>query len=183
MTCKSDSDCFKFDCSFTNENEEKITRRRILSIYSRIFDPLGSIQPFSLKPKLIIQELSRLKLLWDDEILDSIKNDWRVWLSEITGISKFEFPRCIVKNNNFISAEMHIFPDSSHEVYSVSVYGRFTYNNSKIDVVFLFGKCKVCPVGDTFPIPRLELVAAAMATRISKSIVLDSNIDFECTIY
>ena len=176
MTWKSDSDCFKFDCSFTTESEEKVTRRRILSVYSRIFDPLGFIQPFILKPKLIIQELSHLKLLWDDEIPDSLKNDWRVWLSEITGISKFEFPRCIVKNINFISAELHIFTDSSRKAYSVNFYGHFTYNNSKIDVVFLFGKCKVCPVGGTLSIPRLELVAAAMATRISKSIVQESSI-------
>ena len=120
-----------------------------------------------------------MKLLWDEKIPDSLKNDWHVWLSEITGISKFGFPRCIVKNINFISAELHIFADSSREAYSVSCYGRFTYNNGKIDIVFLFGKCKVCPVGGTLSIPRLELVATAMATRISKSIVQESNIVFE----
>ena len=63
MTWKSDIDCFKFNFSFTVEREEKVTRRRILSVYSRIFDPFGFIQPFILKPKLIIQELSHLKLL------------------------------------------------------------------------------------------------------------------------
>ena len=75
MIWKSDSDCSKFDCSFTDEDAGKITRRRILSVYSRIFDPLGFIQPFILKPKLIIQELSRLKLLWDDDVPESIKSD------------------------------------------------------------------------------------------------------------
>ena len=49
MIWKSDSDCFKFDCSFTTESKEKVTRRRLLSIYSRIFDPLGFIRPFILK--------------------------------------------------------------------------------------------------------------------------------------
>ena len=71
MTWKSDIDCFKFNCSFTAESEEKVTRRRILSIYSRIFDPLEFIQPFILKPKLIIQDLRHFTLLWDDEIPDS----------------------------------------------------------------------------------------------------------------
>ena len=91
--------------------------------------------------------------------------------------------RCIVKDINFISVKLHIFADSSWEAYSVSCYGRFTYNNGKINIVFLFGKCKVCPVGGTLSIPHLELVAAAMATRISKSIVQESNIVFERIIY
>ena len=65
----------------------------------------------------------------------------------------------------------------------MSCYGRFTYKNGKINIVFLFGKCKVCPVSGTLSIPRLELVTAAMATRISKSIVQESNIVFECIIY
>ena len=72
MTWSSQNDCFKFDCSFSNEIPEKLTRRIILSIYSRIFDPLGFIQPFVLHPKLIVQELSHLGLSWDNEVLPNI---------------------------------------------------------------------------------------------------------------
>ena len=58
-------DYFKFVYE-TNENSQKDgTRRNILSVYSSIFDPLGFIQPFILKPKLLIQDLSRLKCGWD----------------------------------------------------------------------------------------------------------------------
>ena len=65
---------------------------------------------------------------------------------------------------------MHVFADSSRNAYIVSCFGRFIYDDDKIAVVFLFGKCKVCPIGGTLSIPRWELVAVAMATRISKSI-------------
>ena len=60
MTWSSQNDCFKCNCSFSNEILERLTHRIILSVYSRIFDPLGFIQPFVLHPKLIIQELSCL---------------------------------------------------------------------------------------------------------------------------
>ena len=73
MTWSSQNDCFKFDRSFSNEIHERLTRRIILSICSRIFDPLGFIQPFVLHPNLIIQELRRLGLSWDDEVLPNIK--------------------------------------------------------------------------------------------------------------
>ena len=81
-------------------------------------------------------------------------------------------------------AEMHVFADFNHEEYSVvSCYGCFTYNNGKIVDAFLFEKCKIFLFGDTLSFLHLELVAAVMATRISKSIVQESNIVFEHTIY
>ena len=52
--------------------------------------------------------------------------------------------------------------------YAVACFGRFTYSDNSVSVVFLFGKCKVCPVGGTLTIPRLELVAATLAMRVSK---------------
>ena len=63
MTWCSQDDCFKFNCSFSDKLPEKLMRRVILSVYSRIFDLLSFIQPFNLQPKLIIQELCRLGLL------------------------------------------------------------------------------------------------------------------------
>ena len=64
--------------SFTKIMKMRIkdgTRRNILSVYSSIFDPLGLIQPFILKPKLLIQDLSRLKCGWDDKIPDKVDNE------------------------------------------------------------------------------------------------------------
>ena len=78
-------------------------------LYSRIFDPLGFTQPFVLQLKLIIQELCRLGLSWDEEVPINVKRDWNKWLSGIKDISNFNFPRCVVKNNAYKSAEMHVF--------------------------------------------------------------------------
>ena len=58
MVWNSQNDCFQFNCSLSNENSDKMTQQHILSVYSRNFDPLGFIQPFILKPKLLIQKLS-----------------------------------------------------------------------------------------------------------------------------
>ncbi len=44
------------------------TRRGILSIVSSVYDPLGFAAPFILQAKLIMQDLCRKNLGWDDEI-------------------------------------------------------------------------------------------------------------------
>ena len=108
-----DSDCFKF-VYIGNDSIQKVgTRRSILSVYSSIFDPLGLIQPFILKPKLLIQELSRLKCGWDEKIPEKIDNEWQTWRKEISKIIDYVFPRCIIPNANYKKAELHVFADSS----------------------------------------------------------------------
>ena len=76
MNWCSQDDCFCFDCSFSDEHPVKLTRRVILSVYSRIFDPLGFVQPIILQPKLIIQELCCLGLSWDDEVSVAVSKNW-----------------------------------------------------------------------------------------------------------
>ena len=43
-----------------------MTKRGILRITCSLFDPLGFLIPFLLKAKLLIQELWRLELEWDE---------------------------------------------------------------------------------------------------------------------
>lgn len=54
-------------------NYESITKRTILAATHRIFDPLGFIAPSLLLPKLLLQELCRKKLKWDDKVPDEVK--------------------------------------------------------------------------------------------------------------
>ena len=130
---------------FSDEHPVKLTRRVILSVYSRIFDPLGFVQPFILQPKLIIQELCRLGLSWDDEVPVEVSKEWHKWLSGIKDIANFSFPRCVVCDNTYKRAEMNVFSDASHTAYSVTCFRRFIHGDVTVLLQFLFGKCKVCP--------------------------------------
>ena len=44
------------------------TRSGLLSVVSSVYDPLGFISPFLLLAKIILQDLCRGKLKWDDVI-------------------------------------------------------------------------------------------------------------------
>ena len=98
-------------------------------------------------------------------------------LSGIKEISNFNFPRCVVRNNVYKSAEIHVFfSDASCTAYAVACFGRFIYDDGLVSMQFLFGKCKVCPVSGSLTIPRIELVAASLATRVACSVLQESNI-------
>ena len=65
------------------------TKRGILSMVSSIFDPLGILTPGMLEAKLIVQELWRLGVDWDDNIPFPLEERWKKWLSKITSLDKF----------------------------------------------------------------------------------------------
>ncbi|GFW01392.1 integrase catalytic domain-containing protein [Trichonephila clavipes] len=48
--------------------EVRITKRLILSVVQKIFDPIGLLTPTTLLPKLLLQNLWKLKISWDHEL-------------------------------------------------------------------------------------------------------------------
>ena len=57
-----------------------MTRRGLLAFESRIFDPLGILEPFKLPAKLILRDLTIMGFDWDDKIYPLI-----LWLDGIVG--------------------------------------------------------------------------------------------------
>lgn len=63
------SDALKFKISI---QDRPLTCRGILSVVSSIYDPLGVLVPVALKAKLILQDLCRKGLGWDDIVPTSM---------------------------------------------------------------------------------------------------------------
>ena len=85
-----------------------------MSTYSRISNPLGFTQPFIFFfSKILIQELNKSKLDWDDEVSPEIKQNWLKWVSEISLITNLSFPHCILPFANYDNLELHVL----HELH------------------------------------------------------------------
>ena len=59
------------------------TRRGLLSVVSSVYDPLGFISPFLLSAKIILQDLCRRKLKWDDVIPRDCLHQTQQWLESL----------------------------------------------------------------------------------------------------
>ena len=66
-----------------------LSRHGILSTVTSIYDPLGLAAPFVLPVKLILQELCRRKVDWDEAIPEEYWIRWEKWLSELSRLSEF----------------------------------------------------------------------------------------------
>ena len=83
---------------FWNINQDKLTSKSIakdyvLSLVSWVFDPLGVLKPSLLKPKLIIQELWKLKISWDEQIPKKPEARWVILKNEMINISHINLDR------------------------------------------------------------------------------------------
>ncbi|GFX09431.1 uncharacterized protein TNCV_4698181 [Trichonephila clavipes] len=67
-------DCLSCNINYQKSEGKAITKRSLLSIANHNFDPIGFTAPVTLKPKLILQEIWKLKLKWDESLPEVILN-------------------------------------------------------------------------------------------------------------
>ncbi|GFS63707.1 uncharacterized protein TNIN_485571 [Trichonephila inaurata madagascariensis] len=74
------------------ESKEEVTKRRILSLAHRIFDPIGFTCPITLIPKLLIQECWKIEASWDSKLpIDIEKNvDVTYWSDSMDALHWIE---------------------------------------------------------------------------------------------
>ncbi|GFQ89009.1 integrase catalytic domain-containing protein, partial [Trichonephila clavata] len=58
------------------------SKRFILSVVGRIFDPIGILGPFVIKLKCLLQDLWTLGVDWDSELPPKLRHKWQQWSSE-----------------------------------------------------------------------------------------------------
>ncbi|GFU45189.1 integrase catalytic domain-containing protein [Trichonephila clavipes] len=170
----------KDDCLSCNINCQKnegkaITKRSLLSIANHIFDPIGFTAPVTLKPKLILQEIWKLKLEWDENLPKGILNQVKKWLEQLPILASIKIPGCLNLSSNGIKRlTLHVFCDASKKAYAACVFLRVEYEEN-VFVKLIQAKARVAPLKD-ISIPRLELLACVLGTRLAASVKNDLNL-------
>ncbi|XP_042860480.1 uncharacterized protein LOC122246179 [Penaeus japonicus] len=165
-------DAFSFDCRKPDDSVEVAhTKRSILSIIAKMFDPLGLISPFIMYGKSLFQEVWKLKLDWDEELPLELKVKFQKWIHSSQSLNAFHvdrsyFPGMLwgdLKDN----IELHGFGDASERGYGACVYLRVPVDNSSFKVSLVMSKSRVAPI-KALTLACLELMGALVVKEIKE---------------
>ncbi|GFQ93468.1 integrase catalytic domain-containing protein [Trichonephila clavata] len=100
------------------------SKRFILSVVGRIFDPIGILGPFVIKLKCLLQDLWTLGVDWDSELQPKLRHKWQQWSSEAEGLTEIKIPRfyLVDVDQELSSVDIHCFSDTSKSAYGTILY-------------------------------------------------------------
>lgn len=140
-------------------NGDTITKRKLLSDASKLFDPCGLLSPIIIKPKIMMQKVWKTGIDWDSQVNKEIQSEWTDYKNELPLIENIKLNRWLHTLPNSIKT-LHGFSDSSEQAYAASIYIVQTSENVTTSTL-LCSKTRVAPIEPT-SIPRLELCGAVL---------------------
>ncbi|XP_011859050.1 PREDICTED: uncharacterized protein LOC105556567 [Vollenhovia emeryi] len=163
-------DVFRF--SFNPEQSPGVlTKRSILSEVSKLFDPLGLIGPITVLTKLVLQDLWRAGVDWDESVPQEIHERWSQIKLQLTNLNQLSVPRQVKHQFEPELVQIHGFCDASEHAYGACVYVRTRVNSNEYVSHLLFSKSRVAPL-KAVSLPRLELAAALLLSQTIDKIKL-----------
>ena len=160
MSWKSKYDVFCF--CFDLQAIEVPTKRSGLSAVAKIFDILGLLSPIVITCKILIQEMWRQKLDWDEPLNLRLSNRWKQIEQSLPYITKIEV-LIFVGTHPQTTFDINGFADASQLAYVCCLYIRVA-NKKNFKSTLLIAKSKVAPVVHQ-SLPLLELRAALLLSR------------------
>ena len=146
------------------EFHEVRTKREMLSAISTFYDPLGYFSPIIFRGKLLLQDVWKMKLDWDEALPEPVLTQWQEIAHDLSEASRMKIPRYATPTADATSTyELHVFCDASKSGYGAVAYLRTVSENPSVQVIL--AKSRIAPVKET-TIPRLELLAALVGARI-----------------
>ncbi|XP_077990939.1 uncharacterized protein LOC144445271 [Glandiceps talaboti] len=163
---------------------ELFTKREIVKRVASLYDPLGYLSPVHVKAKMLIQEIWKLNIDWDEYLPQDIVTKWREIDSDLNQATDIVLPRQYFPGNNTINDndyELHCFADASMKGYGCAAY---LVRGGKSSLVM--AKNRVAPIKE-ITLPRLELMAAVIGgARLTKFVhnALASKVNVtHCTLW
>lgn len=149
------------------------TKRQMLKVIMSVFDPQGFLAPFIVRSKILLQQVWKSGVNWDEYLQDAELVKWKAWIGDLKHIRLCKIPRCYMdRKDTPASIELHTFCDASEKAFAAVSYWRLVYPDDNIKVAFIASKCRVAPL-KPLSIPRMELSAALIGSRLAKNIIAE----------
>jgi len=187
---QSDTLSFKVNFELINQITEaeqrqpevKLTKRLLLSQVARIYDPVGFAAAFLIRAKIGMQVLWQTGVDWDEEPPPAIRYKWIELFKEMKELNKITFQRSLCCANATEPPMLCVFSDASQDAFGTCAYIRQKTNGNKYQVRLIAAKSRVAPLKQ-LSVPRLELQAAVLASRLAKAIEQESRLKFKSVAF
>ena len=169
-------------CRGTNkEVETPITQKKILSLVSSVFNPIGLFAPFSVHMRRVLKSLwTKNGQHWDNEVKPDQKEEFLRWKEQLPIVAETSINRRYI-NRERDKTEFYVFADASENTTCAVAYLRSQPKEHSTDLAFVI-KCRVSPMKHLSK-PRLELQAAVMAVRLKEQIVKEHEMKINSCIF
>ncbi|XP_062703572.1 uncharacterized protein LOC134286026 [Aedes albopictus] len=164
---------FKDDLEPLLSGEVKPSKRQVLPVVMSFFDPLGLISFYTVHGRILIQDIWRSAVQWDDPITESDFLNWQRWIVRCPNLNEVRIPRCYFPDRSndecYTNLQLHIFVDASEQAYCSVAFFRIV-DQGVPRCALIAAKSKVTPLKPQ-SIPRNELNAGVLGVRLMKTIL------------
>ena len=167
---KEDTIVYNFSALAKLHNGEPMTKRNVLSLIAKIFDPLGLITPITTMLKVFMQKLFEIKLDWDEPLPKTLQSEWASLIADLESIGSLSVPRYYFGDlqGKPDKIELFGFCDSSETAYAAVVYAKIT-SQGRTSVKLVMSKTRVTLLSRP-TIPRLELLSCLILARLINAV-------------
>ncbi|GFS90485.1 integrase catalytic domain-containing protein [Trichonephila clavipes] len=130
------------------------------------------------------KELWIKKVTWDEILPPKVKERWLIWCKELPLLDNLRIPRLVLDSKNDEVSdliEIHIFCDASKLAYGAAAYVKVRKQNEVL-VNLIASKTRVAPL-KAVTLPRLELLGALVAARLSSRVQEIVRKKKECKVF
>ena len=142
-----------------------ITKRSVLKLFAKIFDPIGLLTPFAINMRILFQILCIKKVTWDESLEGEVLVKLKSFINNLNTLKNIRVPRCYANHpmteSVMCSYQIHGFSYASKRVYTAVVYLRTEVSNGEIQVNIVTLKTSAALIKPQ-SIPRLELLGATL---------------------
>ena len=172
------TDTFEFKVNLNNKNE-KMTKRKMLSESSKLFDPLGWLSPTLIQAKILMQTVWTTGVTWDQKLPEDMENKCKQYYISLHKLEEIKMPRWIQFDSAF-PGELHGFCDASEVAYAAVVY---FYDRLSNKATLLTSKTRVAPIATKLTVPKLELCGASLLANLMNKVQTDMKLNHTKTYF
>ena len=90
---EEDQFVFRFNAFLAFAKSTPFTKRGLLQLIARLYDPLGLLSPLIVPLKRAFQKACVANIPWDNELPENLQADVKAWLRDLGDVGSIAFPR------------------------------------------------------------------------------------------